>query len=102
MPKLSDKVLADRLRDLVSAGLVVRRKSTTVAGADRYALSERGESLRPLLTGLYTWGSRHAKSFGVRVGAPITRLSNGPEAIPAGRPSRTHRHRLPATVDVAR
>ena len=42
LPTLSDKVLTDRLRDVVSAGLVVRRKSTTAARAELYALSEQG------------------------------------------------------------
>src|SRR5882762_11815271 len=48
LPKLSDKVLTDRLRDVLNAGLVVRRKSTTTAGADLYVLSERGDSLRTI------------------------------------------------------
>jgi DNA-binding HxlR family transcriptional regulator len=74
MPKLSDKVLADRLRDVVAAGLVVRRKSKTATGTDRYALSERGESVRPILTALYAWGKLHAKTFGVHVGEPMSRL----------------------------
>jgi DNA-binding HxlR family transcriptional regulator len=74
LPTLSDKVLTDRLRDVVSAGLVVRRKSTTAARAELYALSERGESLGTVLSGLYAWGNRHAKTFGVHVGAPLQRL----------------------------
>ncbi len=71
LPKLSDKVLTDRLGDVVNAGLVVRRKSTTTAGADLYVLSERGDSLRTILSGLYAWGRLHAKPFG---GAPLERL----------------------------
>jgi DNA-binding HxlR family transcriptional regulator len=74
LPKLSDKVLTDRLRDIVNAGLAVRRRSTTAARADLYALSERGESLRTILSGLYAWGTLHAKMFGVDVGAPLARL----------------------------
>jgi DNA-binding HxlR family transcriptional regulator len=73
LPKLSDKVLTDRLRDVVGAGLVVRRKSPTAPGIDRYALTKRGESLRPVLSELYAWGTRHAKTFKVHVGAPMTR-----------------------------
>ncbi len=74
LPKLSDKVLTDRLRDMVSAGLVVRRKATAAARAEFYALSERGESLGPVLSRLYAWGHFHAKTFGVHVGAPLRRL----------------------------
>jgi DNA-binding HxlR family transcriptional regulator len=80
VPNLSDKVLTDRLRDVVSSGLVVRRKSPTAAGADRYALSERGDSLRPILSRLYTWGAQQAEIFGVRVGQPMTRLEKNGRA----------------------
>jgi DNA-binding HxlR family transcriptional regulator len=74
LPKLSDKVLSDRLRDLVNAGLVTRRPSATAAGAGQYALSERGGSLGTILSGLYAWGKLHAAVFGVHVGAPLERL----------------------------
>jgi DNA-binding HxlR family transcriptional regulator len=74
LPKLSDKVLTDRLRDLVHAGLVMQRRA---ARSDFYLLSERGESLRAILSGLYAWGLLHAKTFGVRVAAPLERLRAG-------------------------
>jgi DNA-binding HxlR family transcriptional regulator len=67
LPRLSDKVLTDRLADMVSAGLVVHRRSTTGATADRYALSDQGNSLRPILSELYSWGTRNAKAFRVSV-----------------------------------
>jgi DNA-binding HxlR family transcriptional regulator len=84
VPKLSDKVLTDRLRDIVSAGLVVRRKSPKVGGVDRYALSERGDSLRPVLSRLYSWGAQHAEIFGVSVGQPMTRLMKNERAQSSG------------------
>jgi DNA-binding HxlR family transcriptional regulator len=74
LPKLSDKVLSDRLRELAAAALVDRRKSTTAHNVEIYALSKRGESLRIILKGLYAWGKAHAKSFGVDVGEPLERL----------------------------
>jgi DNA-binding HxlR family transcriptional regulator len=80
MPKLSEKVLTDRLRDLVTADLIIRRKSATVNGVELYTLTERGESLTPILTRLYAWGIAHAKTFGVQVGAPLKRLRESTKA----------------------
>jgi DNA-binding HxlR family transcriptional regulator len=74
LPKLSDKVLSDRLRDVAAAGLVDRRRSTTAHNVEFYALTKRGESLRTVLQGLYAWGNGHAQSFGVDVGSPLERL----------------------------
>jgi DNA-binding HxlR family transcriptional regulator len=75
VPKLSDKVLTERLHDLVGAGLIVRQKSRSGAGADVYALSDRSKSLSPVLRRLYVWGKKHAKGFGVDVGAPLRRMA---------------------------
>ena len=75
VPKLSDKVLTERLHDLVGAGLIVRQKSRSGAGADVYALSDRSKSLSPVLRRPYVWGKKHAKGFGVDVGAPLSRMA---------------------------
>ena len=79
VPRLSDKVLTDRLRDLTRSGLVVRQEvpggRTTV-----YTLTEKGRSLSVLLQHLYSWGVENSRSFGVRVGAPLTDLDSESEA----------------------
>ena len=79
VPRLSDKVLTDRLRDLTRSGLVVRQEvpggRTTV-----YTLTEKGRSLSVLLQHLYSWGVENSRSFGVRVGAPLTDLDSGSQA----------------------
>ena len=74
VPKLSDKVLTERLHDLMSADLIVRQKARNAAGADVYALSDRSKSLSPVLRHLYVWGVKHAEMFGVGVGAPLTEM----------------------------
>lgn len=53
VPALSDKVLTRRLRELVDGGLLL-----AASGEEdmRYRLSERGETLRPVLQSLYDWG----------------------------------------------
>jgi DNA-binding HxlR family transcriptional regulator len=75
IPNLSDKVLSQRLRELIEAGLVEHSKSTRSADGDRsevYALSARGESLGQILTELYAWGDTNATAFGVKVGHPLS------------------------------
>lgn len=72
LPRLSDKVLSERLRDLLNVGLIVRRKPGT--GREVYELTPRGRTLSKLLTELYTWGTSHAEGFGVKVGRPLAKL----------------------------
>src|SRR5947209_2950660 len=57
IPQLSDKMLTERLADLREAGLIERTGGAREAG---YKLSARGESLRPILQGLYDWGEAQA------------------------------------------
>jgi DNA-binding HxlR family transcriptional regulator len=74
IPNLSDKVLSQRLRELVEAGLVERSKSSKSEDGDRsgvYALSKRGQSMGRILTELYAWGDTNAAMFGVKVGHPL-------------------------------
>ncbi|MBS0658985.1 MAG: helix-turn-helix transcriptional regulator [Verrucomicrobia bacterium] len=66
-PSLSDKVLVQRLDDLVALGLVVRRKVGGRGAPSVYSLSPRGRSLAPVLQALFDWGSAHAGALGVVV-----------------------------------
>jgi DNA-binding HxlR family transcriptional regulator len=82
IPALSDKMLTQRLHELVEVGLVTRRRISQEK-TDAYTLSARGQSLSTILVELYTWGDTHAESFGVKVGQPlrlIDRHSSGREA----------------------
>src|SRR5262249_47130334 len=72
IPRLSDKVLTERLRDLEELGLVVRQKSGGRGAPSRYALTGRGKSLGPVLQGLYDWGHRIAPEVGATVEAAGT------------------------------
>jgi DNA-binding HxlR family transcriptional regulator len=73
VPRLSDKVLSERLRDLRRSGLVARQEPTGTR-THTYLLTERGRSLSELLQQLYAWGLKNSGSFGVRVGAPLEQL----------------------------
>jgi DNA-binding HxlR family transcriptional regulator len=74
LPGLSDKVLTERLQDLQRSGLVTRGKSAMSKSRRPYVLTARGATLRPILTDLYRWGSKHAESLGVEVGNPLQML----------------------------
>src|SRR5258708_6223514 len=64
---LSDKVLTERLKGLEAQGLVTRVRSSGQATRRRYALTERGESLRPVLEALYSWGEQAAADLNLQI-----------------------------------
>ena len=63
-PRLSDKMLTTRLRELEELALIVRED---LDGHDRYRLTARGESLRHVLQSLYDWGLAHADELSARL-----------------------------------
>jgi DNA-binding HxlR family transcriptional regulator len=70
IPRLSDKMLSQRLRELTDAGLVSRAKPDDGKG-DVYMLAERAKSLSCILRELYRWGNANAATFGAQVGQPL-------------------------------
>ena len=74
LPALSDKVLSERLRELVDKGLVTKLQAEPGRGSAVYSLSTRGRSLGVLLEALYNWGARNAAAFGVKGDEPLKRL----------------------------
>ena len=56
LPSLSDKVLTDRLSELVAQGVVERRITPGFPSRSEYELTDRGLALRPLLVELYRTG----------------------------------------------
>ncbi len=67
MPRTSEKMLAQRLRDLEAAGLVRRRATKDNPPRVDYALTEEGQTLAPVLQALYDWGAQWAESNGVTI-----------------------------------
>ncbi|GAA3849336.1 winged helix-turn-helix transcriptional regulator [Streptomyces sedi] len=57
LPSLSDKVLTDRLHQLVEAGVAERHRSAGWPPAVHYHLTPRGQALGPVLQSLWDWGS---------------------------------------------
>jgi DNA-binding HxlR family transcriptional regulator len=64
IPSLSDKMLTQRLADLVDVGFVVLEASPD--GKGRYTLTGRGRDLAASLQALYDWGDVHGRADGVR------------------------------------
>lgn len=56
---VSHKVLVEQLRELESQGLVSRESSGKAAAPVRYALTDYGETLRPLIETVRVWGEQH-------------------------------------------
>jgi len=70
MPKLSDKVLTERLKELQGSGLI-ERSGPGAANAVRYRLTTRGEALRTVLSAIYQWGEKNATAYNVEVDDPL-------------------------------
>ena len=56
---ISQKVLTDSLRSMESDGLITRTVYAEVPPRVEYALSELGESMRPILNSMQTWGESY-------------------------------------------
>ena len=56
VPKLSEKMLTQRLRELEHDGLVQRVPAPDDARHHTYSLTTRGASLEPILQALFDWG----------------------------------------------
>jgi DNA-binding HxlR family transcriptional regulator len=64
---IAPNMLTRRLRALVAAGLMERRRYCDKPPRDEYVLTERGRDFRPVLLALMDWGNRHFAPEGVRV-----------------------------------
>lgn len=56
---ISQKVLTDSLRSLESDGIITRTVYAEVPPRVEYALSELGETMRPILDAMETWGTNY-------------------------------------------
>ena len=54
---ISQKVLTDSLRSMESDGIITRTVYPEVSPRVEYALSELGESMRPILDAMQAWGN---------------------------------------------
>lgn len=61
IPGISEKVLTDNLRALEKDGLVTRTVFPEIPPHTEYALSELGETMRPIIDSMATWGTGYQK-----------------------------------------
>ena len=66
LEEISQKVLTDSLRALESDGLVTRTVYAEVPPRVEYALSELGETMRPILDAMEQWGAGYKVMAGER------------------------------------
>ena len=59
MPGISQKVLTQQLRELISDGIVNREAKGAVPAPVEYSLTEYGRSVLPLVEGVRVWGRAH-------------------------------------------
>jgi DNA-binding HxlR family transcriptional regulator len=104
---ITPAVAATRLKDLVTAGILVRRpyRDPGSRTRDEYHLTDRGRELLPALLALQQWGDRHLQSQGPDLevvdesGSPVRVAvidTAGTELTPEQlhvRPSASRRHR---------
>ncbi len=61
IPGISEKVLTDNLRALEKDGLITRTVFPEVPPRTEYALSNLGETMRPIIDSMATWGTGYQK-----------------------------------------
>jgi DNA-binding HxlR family transcriptional regulator len=69
-PRMSEKMLSQRLRELEEQGLIQRVTRPGSGKQAAYTLTQRGESARPTLQALYDWGLHIADDVGAHIEAP--------------------------------
>ena len=60
---ISQKVLTESLRQMENDGIITRTVYAEVPPRVVYALSDLGESMRPILTAMQEWGDNYKKSL---------------------------------------
>lgn len=61
---ISQKVLTDSLRSMEDDGIITRTVYSEVPPHVEYALSDLGESMRPILTAMQEWGTNYKETLG--------------------------------------
>jgi DNA-binding HxlR family transcriptional regulator len=59
IPRISQKVLTEQLRELVNDGMVRRRPTGVVPAPVEYSLTDYGKSVLPVVDSIRIWGKSH-------------------------------------------
>ena len=63
---ISQKVLTDSLRSMEEDGIVTRTVYPEVPPRVEYALSELGESMRPIIKAMEIWGTEYKEKYATK------------------------------------
>ena len=63
LPRVTQKMLIQKLRELEEDGLVQREVYPVVPPKVEYSLTEYGKTLEPILKMLYKWGDIHKQNY---------------------------------------
>ncbi len=67
IPQATPKMLTQQLRELEEAQLIIRTVYPVVPPKVEYRLSDLGNSIRPILEAMYTWGTDYLRQSGREV-----------------------------------
>ncbi|TGE16098.1 winged helix-turn-helix transcriptional regulator [Hymenobacter elongatus] len=70
IPKVTQKMLTQQLRELEEAGLLHRQVFAVIPPRVEYRLTEHGQTLKPVLESLHMWGILHREARGQAPLAP--------------------------------
>jgi DNA-binding HxlR family transcriptional regulator len=73
MPGISQKVLTQQLRELISDGIVQRQPQGAIPAPVEYSLTDYGRSLLPLVEAIRLWGRAHMEHLTSQMDAPTGR-----------------------------
>ena len=83
IPGVTQKSLAQQLRELEDAGLVTRKLYPEVPPRVEYRLTAHGQTLGPVLRALNEWGHLHRAFLGLEDAPPASWLGATPRPAPA-------------------
>jgi DNA-binding HxlR family transcriptional regulator len=93
---IAPNMLTKRLKSLVEAGLLERRRYSDRPPRYEYVLTDRGVDFRPVVVALYAWGNKHFAPEGASVVLMDSETGKRAEPVlvdrPTGRPIELERH----------
>ena len=87
---IASNILADRLRHLETAGLIVAERAAEDGRSNHYRLTPKGIALAPAMLELFIWAGRHEQTGAPRVF--VEQMENNREAILAETYRRWEQH----------
>src|SRR5882724_7979591 len=75
MPGISQKVLTEQLRELISDGILQRQPKGAIPAPVEYSLTDYGQSVLPLVEDVRLWGRAHMERLTSQTDTPLSRCN---------------------------